>query len=143
MFSPIALTGRLHPLLVHFPIALVLVAAVAELAATVSGSREWRTVAVVNLRVGAAFAIATAVAGWLLASAVAVDDGRSLEYHRWLGSVSAVAAIGAALATSRIDDRPTAVRWFYRVALFWAAALVGVAGHLGARLVWGADFLRP
>jgi len=26
-----ALTGRLHPLLVHFPIALVLIAAIAEL----------------------------------------------------------------------------------------------------------------
>jgi hypothetical protein len=30
-----------------------------------------------------------------------------------------------------------------RIALFWAAALVSVAGHLGARLVWGAEFLRP
>jgi hypothetical protein len=29
------------------------------------------------------------------------------------------------------------------VAAVAAAALVGVTGHLGARLVWGADFLRP
>jgi hypothetical protein len=28
-------------------------------------------------------------------------------------------------------------------ALFGAAALVAVAGHLGGTLVWGADFLRP
>ena len=138
-----ALTGRLHPLLVHFPIALVLIAAIAELLATITGGREWRIAAVVNLRAGALFAIAAAVAGWLLASAMPVGDGRSLEYHRWLGTVSAVASLGAALATSRIDEHTARVRWFYRIALFWAAALVGVTGHVGARLVWGADFLRP
>jgi len=31
----------------------------------------------------------------------------------------------------------------YRIALFSAAACVAVAGHFGAVLVWGADFLRP
>jgi hypothetical protein len=29
------------------------------------------------------------------------------------------------------------------VALFGAALLVAVAGHLGGTLVWGAGFLRP
>jgi hypothetical protein len=33
--------------------------------------------------------------------------------------------------------------WLYRSALFSVAALVAVAGHFGAVLVWGADFLRP
>ncbi len=40
-------------------------------------------------------------------------------------------------------DRPPKRLWLYRLALFWAAALVAVAGHFGAVLVWGADFLRP
>jgi hypothetical protein len=31
----------------------------------------------------------------------------------------------------------------YRGALFGAAALVTIAGHLGAALVWGADFMKP
>jgi hypothetical protein len=46
------------------------------------------------------------------------------------------------LATGEID-RPPRRLWLYRIALFSAAGLVGVAGHLGAVLVWGADFLRP
>jgi hypothetical protein len=60
-----------------------------------------------------------------------------------MGTTAAVAIIGAALATAGADCQSPKVRWLYRVALFWAAALVGVTGHLGARLVWGADFLRP
>jgi hypothetical protein len=33
--------------------------------------------------------------------------------------------------------------WLYRITLFWAAALVAVAGHLGGLLVLGADLLHP
>jgi len=43
-----ALIGRLHPLLVHFPIGLVLIAAVAEVVAMATGLRDWRAVAVAD-----------------------------------------------------------------------------------------------
>jgi len=137
-----ALTGRLHPLLVHFPIALVLIAAIAELVSLTTRFPEWHMVAVANVRAGAAFAIASAAAGWLLASSRIVEGSPALEWHRWLGVAGAVAAVAAALATSEMD-RPPRRLWLYRIALFWAAALVAVAGHFGALLVWGADFLRP
>jgi uncharacterized membrane protein len=55
-----ALTGRLHPLLVHFPIALMLIAAVAELVSVTTRFPEWHMVAVANVRAGAAFAVASA-----------------------------------------------------------------------------------
>ena len=95
-----ALTGRCYPLLVHFPIALVLIAAVAELVSLTNQFPQWHMVAVANIRAG------------------------------------------AALATAEMD-RPPRRLWLYRIALFSAAALVAVAGHFGALLVWGADFLRP
>jgi uncharacterized membrane protein len=138
-----ALIGRLHPMLVHFPIGLVLIAAVAELVAMITGRREWRTVAVANVRAGAAFGIAAAVAGWRLASAPGIEATSSLEWHQWLGTIAAVAVFGAALATAGADARPPFGRWVHRTLLFWAAALVAVTGHLGGLLVWGADFLRP
>jgi uncharacterized membrane protein len=47
--------GRLHPLIVHSPIALVLIAAVAEVIATFSGWWRWGAVAVANVRAGDAF----------------------------------------------------------------------------------------
>jgi hypothetical protein len=81
-------------------------------------------------------------AGWILASSRIVEASPALEWHRWLGGAGAVAAVVAALATAEMD-RPPGRLWLYRIALFWAAALVAVAGHFGALLVWGADFLRP
>jgi len=58
-----AIIGRLHPLLIHFPIALVVVAVVAEMRATISGDERWHTMAVGNMRAGAAFALVAVVAG--------------------------------------------------------------------------------
>jgi uncharacterized membrane protein len=137
-----ALIGRLHPLLVHFPIGLVLVAAVAEVVAVTTGREDWRVVAVANVRAGALFAIGAAIAGWRLASGPGIEATSSLEWHRWLGTFATVAVLGAALATAGVRGRPFAV-WVYRIALCWAAALIAVTGHLGGLLVWGADFLRP
>jgi len=136
------LTGRLHPLLVHFPIALILIAAVAELVSVATRFPAWHAVAVANVRAGAAFAVASAGAGWLLASSRIVEASPALEWHRWLGLMAAFAALGAALTTVENDRTPRRL-WVYRIALFSAAACVAVAGHFGAVLVWGADFLRP
>jgi uncharacterized membrane protein len=136
------LAGRLHPLLIHFPIGLVLVAAMAELAATVTKVRRWHVVAVVNLRAGAVLAVAAAIAGWILASAPGVERSATLEWHRWLGTIAATAATAAALAPGSADGPSESPGWIYRIALFGAAACVALTGHLGGMLVWGADFFR-
>jgi uncharacterized membrane protein len=138
-----ALIGRLHPLLVHFPIGLVLIAAVAEVVAMTTSLGDWQAVAVVNVRVGAVFAVGAAIAGWRLASSPGMEATSSLDWHRWLGTIAAVAVSGAALATAGARGRSPFALWVYRMTLFWAAVLVAVTGHLGGLLVWGADFLRP
>ncbi|HET7618377.1 MAG TPA: DUF2231 domain-containing protein [Vicinamibacterales bacterium] len=134
-----ALIGRLHPLLIHFPIALVIVAAAAEGAAIATADDRWRTAAVINIRVGAALAVAAAFAGWRLARGIDVDTTSVLEWHRWLGTAGATLALAAGFASGRMGR----TSWRYRGALFGAAALIAAAGHLGGVLVWGADFLRP
>src|ERR1700680_111947 len=137
------LTGRLHPLLVHFPIGLVLIAAVAELVAIATNIREWRVVAVANVRAGAVFAVAAAIAGWLLSSAPGIEASATLEWHRGLGTVAATGVVAAALATTGADGPSPTARWIYQMTLFGAAACVAVTGHFGGVLVWGADFLHP
>jgi Predicted membrane protein (DUF2231) len=71
--------GRLHPLLIHFPIALVIAAALAEGAAIVTADEGWRTVAVGNVRAGAVFALLATIAGWRLALAPEMEVSPLLE----------------------------------------------------------------
>jgi uncharacterized membrane protein len=135
--------GRLHPLLIHFPIALVIAAAAAESVAMVTGDGRWRTMAVGNVRAGAVFALLATFAGWRLALAPEVETSPLLEWHRWLGTIAASATLAAALATERAGRRSARGVGIYRIALFTAGTLVAVTGHLGGLLVWGANFLRP
>jgi uncharacterized membrane protein len=137
-----ALIGRLHPLLVHFPIALVIAAALAEATAAITGNDRWRAAARNNVRAGAVFAVLAAVAGWRLALGPEAEPSPLLEWHRWLGIVTAVAIVAAALTTADAGQ-PKGETSTYRVALFAGAVLVGVTAHLGGALVWGANFLRP
>jgi uncharacterized membrane protein len=136
-----ALIGKLHPMLVHFPIALVLAAAGAELLAIITRQATWRVIAIANLRAGAATGVVTAFAGWLLASGPFIEPARSLTLHRWTGVTGAAAAAAAALISIRPQEQSHRCMFAYQTALFAAAAFVGAAGHLGAVLVWGPDFL--
>jgi uncharacterized membrane protein len=137
------LIGKLHPLVLHFPIGLVLAAATAELLAILTGRESWRAVGIANVRAGAAMAGLTAVAGWALTSAPFVEPSRLLEWHRWMGVGGATAAIGAAALSGRLRA-PSKPRLFaYQATLLGAAALIAIAGHLGGTLVWGAAFLHP
>jgi uncharacterized membrane protein len=135
--------GTFHPLLVHFPIALVLAAAAAELVVIARRRQAWRTVAVVNVSAGAAMGVVTVITGWLFASSPVVDATTPLEWHRWLGMAGAVGAIGAALLSLRLHGSSRRRALLYRVTLFVTALLVAVTAHLGGTLAWGAGFLRP
>jgi len=103
-----AFVGRLHPLLIHFPIALVIAAALAEGAAIVTADEGWRTVAVENVRAGAVFALLATVAGWRLALAPEMEVSPLLEWHRWLGTMGTGAALASALATGGVHRRSPA-----------------------------------
>jgi uncharacterized membrane protein len=136
------LIGKLHPLVLHFPIGLVLAAATAELLSILTGRESWRAVGIANIRAGAAMAGLTAVAGWALTSAPFIEPSRLLEWHRWMGVGGATAAIVAAVLSARLRAQSKPRLLAYRATLLGAAALIAIAGHLGGTLVWGADFLR-
>ena len=132
--------GNLHPLLVHFPIALVLTAAAAELAAIFWPGRIWHAVGVINVRAGSVSGVFTAIAGWLLAASPGVEPTSQLQWHRWTGIAGAVIATLAALLSLAVTKEALGLTRAYRLALFGAALLVAVAGHLGGTLVWGSPF---
>jgi len=137
-----AFIGRLHPLIVHFPIALVIVAAFAESRASLTQQWRWRAVAFNNVRVAAVFAITAAFAGWRLAAGSG-ESTAVVEWHRWLGVCAAASTVAAALATANRNEQSHAPAWLFRAALMTATVLVMVTAHLGGVLVYGADFLQP
>lgn len=136
------LIARFHPLLVHFPIALVVIAALAEAAAALRRDLRWRVVAIANVRAGAVFALLAALAGWRLAAAQAMEPTSLLEWHRWLGASAAAVTLVAAVASFSGDRSSDTQLWIYRITLFAAAALVAVTGHFGGLLVWGTHFFH-
>ena len=128
--------GWLHPILLHFPIGLVLPAAAAELVAIRTRRATWHAIAQANARAGAVGGVLAAIAGWALATAPSIEPSPMLTWHRWTGSAGALAATVAAL----LSLRARSVRWF-QTALFAAAVLIALAGHLGGSLVWGPEIL--
>jgi uncharacterized membrane protein len=142
-YQQMALIGRLHPLLIHFPIAFVIAAAAAEAASVLAADDGWRTVARRSVRAGAVFGVLAAIAGWRLALAPGMEPSPLLAWHRSVGTIAAGVTFAAALMTAGAGSRSARAVWVYRMALFAAGLLVAVTGHLGGLLVWGADFLRP
>lgn len=134
--------GAFHPVAIHFPIALLLLAALAEGLSLLS-PRPFLTDAVrVSLLLGALSAVLAAALGWA-AAAFASFPGeltRVLFLHRWVGTGTAVlAAIAAGLSeASRRKERP-GLRRACRLTLFGSAALAGLSGYLGGALIYGPE----
>jgi len=144
MFSTlIDYAGRLHPLVIHFPIALLLVGAGGE-AVRLWCDREalGRFVRTLILH-GAVGVLCAAATGWLFAFQIhrPPELRPLLHWHRWLGVAAAALAILAAWASHRwLVTTNSRQRWLRRGFVWAAAALVAATAHLGALLVWGTDF---
>lgn len=135
------LAGRLHPLVVHFPIAFLLTAAALELAAALRRRPQRSPLGTLCLSLGLVSAAAAAGSGWLLA-ANEVGGGERLELHRWSGVGAVLVAATAwlvGLACRRSPER--VLLRIYRLMVIAAALLVGLTSHVGADLVWGPGWL--
>jgi mono/diheme cytochrome c family protein len=133
--------GRFHILVIHFPIALLMAAAVAE--AWRCWRRRWLPWSAVRFCVllGAAGAVCAAALGWLHADVGGYGHSSPslLTLHRWLGTTAAAWSLGVALL-SEWDTHRGRRSWAFRAALVIGAALVGVTAHFGGGMVHGEDF---
>ena len=133
--------GRLHPLIVHFPIGLLIISLVLELFTINKKNQELRSAINILLVIGALSAIAAVIFGWLLKSQDQYS-GDLITIHLWSGIATALFALAtAALHRLVVTANKTGLLKAYRTMLAFTVLSVTVAGHYGAALTHGSDFL--
>ncbi len=140
----ITFVGSLHPVIVHFPLALVVTAALAEAAFSRSKNPAYGTASRFMLTVAALFAIPAAAFGFAAASEKTFEPAiaSALSIHRILGVAAAVLTIltaGLAQAAGR-GGEPWRVA-IYRALLLVTLTAMGATGHFGAIVAHGPGYL--
>ena len=126
--------GRLHPLLLHFPIVLLILAFIFE-GLGIKKDQDYRPMARIMLWSGALLAAVTAIAGLLL-SAEGGYTGESFVLHKWLGLSTSILPALLINLEALIKSKKL------YMGLYGSMVLILVAtGHFGASLTHGADFL--
>ncbi|MDQ6478179.1 DUF1549 domain-containing protein [Dyadobacter sp. LHD-138] len=120
--------------MVHFPISLLCVALVLEIIEWKRKSDKLRAGISILIWIGTISAVVAVALGWLLANE-GEYGGDSLEIHRWAGITTMVLASLALLCLHR-NKLP-----LYRTLLIITVFGVSFAGHYGAMLTHGDDYL--
>lgn len=133
--------GRLHPMIVHFPLGLILFAAILELFTFGKFNSSLRPGIRVCLVAGVVAALFSAGFGWLLAYGEEYT-GSTLTLHQWFGIGTAILGglVLLMLLRLRKKQKPGGVV-LYRSLLFLTAIGIGVTGHFGASLTHGDQYL--
>lgn len=128
----IQLIGRTHPLLLHFPIVLLLVGIIFYWIPSIRSKQEIRQIGDLSFLAGINFAGLTVFAGLILAQEE--YEGDALFWHQWVG-------IGVfVLSILLYFLRNKELKVLKPMTLVLAFGIL-VTGHLGANLTHGEDFL--
>ncbi|WP_158860462.1 c-type cytochrome domain-containing protein [Lunatibacter salilacus] len=127
--------GRLHPLVLHFPIAVLLIAVVVlafpSLMRDKSDSRHYGNGLLLTGCLAASF---TVIAGMLLSREPGYEAD-ALHWHKWTGLA---VFWGSSLLYVYLEKSPPALR---NAGLAFITATLLVSGHLGASITHGEDFV--
>jgi uncharacterized membrane protein len=141
----IALFGRLHPTLVHFPICLLIVTAALELGSLLRRNSEINRIGLYALVWSAVCAFVATLAG-LANSAHQEFLGESADFlsiHLWGGLVvTAIAIISSLVGLGSCNIKPDAQLVVYRSLTIGNALLMCFMAHYGGLLVHGADYFE-
>jgi hypothetical protein len=136
MHDWLALFGRMHVVVIHFPIALLLMAALGEIWGRVRGRpAAWTSATLICGAMGAAVSMTL---GWMLVMFDGYDGSVTLTLHQYLGTATAIFAVGTAAVYWKFAREEA--RWWTTSLIILTAAMVAVTGHLGGTLVHGNLF---
>ena len=131
-FSVTEFIGRFHPVVVHMPIGILLLAAIFIVLSGGSKFQSLKDAISISLFLGMLSAIASCVTGFLLSKTDSYDPSLLFK-HQWFAiSVAVISVIAWYLHLKNRD-----IRWFAGVMV----VLVMITGHLGGSITHGSDFL--
>ncbi len=126
--------GRLHPMIVHFPISLIIVAMVMEIIQWKKGTHDLEKGIHILLILGAVSALVAVVFGLLLSNSETYGSDL-LPVHQWAGISTMLLSMMTVLASIR------KARQARRALLIITVFGVTVAGHYGSSITHGEDYL--
>ena len=124
--------GRMHPMVLHFPIALIVMLVLLDLLQSHLEPASFEKVHKVLLYLTAVTTSMSAIMGFFLS----LEEGYSsdlMTLHKWIG-VSVSYLVYLLLLT---DQK----KWWFKVTLYSSLVILFFAGHFGAGLTHGMDFL--
>lgn len=135
MAAAFTLIGRLHPLLVHLPIGILLLAIFLEALSTRAANAGLKQAADLSLLIGAGCALLSCCTGWLLSQSGDYDAGL-VTVHQWLAITTTVGALVLWLVLRR---RPVGL--WSAVLMTGVLLLLVLTGHWGGSLTHGPGYL--
>jgi len=137
--------GNFHPLLLHFPIALITMAAVAKLLFFWYGNPLFDQASRFMVLAAAVTVIPTALTG-LAYGYNAQYEGVMASYfwwHRFFGIFTAILAIITAVLRELLSQKLPYVKVAYYLCLFLLFISVNITGFIGGSLTFGVGHLWP
>jgi mono/diheme cytochrome c family protein/uncharacterized membrane protein len=125
--------GRFHPVLVHLPIGILLLAGLFQLFALKPKFASLHAAMNIALFWGMISAIASCISGYLLSQSGDYDE-ELVNTHKWFGISTAFVSLVAYLFN----------RWeniFAKWVILLMVPLIIITGHLGGSLTHGSDYL--
>ncbi len=135
--------GKYHPLIVHFPIALFLTAAFAQILNMRSKNGAYDKTVILLVWLGAIGALAAGLLGWAHSGPVQTGENWVMATHRWLGTLMIfggfiiVWAMKTKKANKAESDTLLAKNRLFNILLFGFGLLVALQGFLGGSLAHG------
>lgn len=133
-----SLIGHFHPVFVHLPIGILLLAFILHVIEKKKPGTDFRQAITISLLVGMISAVISCITGYFLSRSDDYDE-QLVNQHQWMGIGVAVIAI----VLYFLRKRNTATRWHWPLMIL-LIILVSVTGHIGGSLTHGSDYLtRP
>jgi len=141
--------GVLHPVMVHFPIALTTVAALAALLSLLFAKSFFRSAATFTILLAAVMSVPSTMTGEEAEESKGVMSDalhERVEAHEDIASIAQWVVIGAAVLQVLSLAGPLATmswfRWVAVAGILGAAGIIGYTGYLGGEVMWGPDHLK-